>query len=89
MKRFSPAGNLLAAIVALAACTAAPTATPTYTTLFNFDNTDGGFPHGDLAIGPNGVLYGTTQGGAYGEDVRQTVRRLHRENSAQDADRRA
>jgi uncharacterized repeat protein (TIGR03803 family) len=39
----------------------------TFTTLFVFDATDGGFPSGPLVQGTDGNLYGTTNwGGAYG-----------------------
>lgn len=42
----------------------------TYKVLHSFDNYDGYFPTGDLTIGPDGNLYGTTEtGGQYGGGV--------------------
>jgi hypothetical protein len=56
--------TVLAAAIISGASNAALAATPTFSTLYNFTNgDDGGFPGGNLAIGPNGVLYGTTRGG--------------------------
>jgi len=67
MKLASQAGKLFAAAVVLSASIAARAATPTFTTLYSFTaGGDGGYPQGTLAIDNNGVLYGTTRGGANG-----------------------
>jgi hypothetical protein len=57
--------TLLKALPIFAACTAAHAAQPTLTTLYSFAGPpiDGANPYAGVAIGPNGVLYGTTQWG--------------------------
>jgi uncharacterized repeat protein (TIGR03803 family) len=53
------------ACMLLAFCSATAIASPaqTFTTLFNFDLTDGAYPYAPLIQGANGNLYGATSGG--------------------------
>ena len=50
-------------IVLLWATAAVALPAQTFTTLFKFDGTDGGFPHGGLIQATDGNFYGTTGGG--------------------------
>jgi uncharacterized repeat protein (TIGR03803 family) len=46
----------------------------TFNTLYTFTNgKDGAFPAGRVIVGPNGTLYGTTQGSGYGSSPYGTV----------------
>ena len=64
-------GNSLAAMIVLAACSAAQVAIPDFESLYSFTGgNDGGPPLAAVVIGPGGVLYGTTFfGGPYAYGV--------------------
>ena len=60
-------GTLLMALPVLLSCSAAQDTSPTLRTLYNFTGgRDGSYPLAGLIVGPNGVLYGTTDGGTTG-----------------------
>jgi uncharacterized repeat protein (TIGR03803 family) len=52
----------MVAVVLMVLAVAIPSAAQTFTTLVNFNGTNGGYPYSALVQGTDGDLYGTTSG---------------------------